>query len=80
MLIVVTGCYSELNRGDVQSMIGVEAIVSNTNKIIIINKLSTKTIGGTLCFPTETRSRFFLKIQDVPDRYSFGQLRPWFKT
>lgn len=48
-------------------MMGVEAIVDRTNKIIIIKKLSTKTIDNTLCFPTETRSRFFLKIQDGCD-------------
>lgn len=62
--VFVTGCYSELNKESVQSMKGVEAIVNNTNKLNIISKLSNKTIDASSCFPTASKSRFFLKIQD----------------
>jgi len=62
--VFVTGCYSELNKESVQSMKGVEAIVNNTNKLSIISKLSNKTIDAFSCFPTASKSRFFLKIQD----------------
>ncbi|MDI6744843.1 MAG: tRNA (N(6)-L-threonylcarbamoyladenosine(37)-C(2))-methylthiotransferase MtaB [Thermodesulfovibrionales bacterium] len=62
--VFVTGCYSELNKESVQSMKGVEAIVNNTNKLSVISKLSNKTIDASSCFPTASKSRFFLKIQD----------------
>lgn len=62
--VFVTGCYAELNKESVQSMKGVEAIVNNTNKLSIISKLSNKTIDVSSYFPSASKSRFFLKIQD----------------
>lgn len=61
--VFVTGCYSELNKEPVQSMNRVEEIVSNADKLGIVNKLSGKAIDISSCFPS-AKSRFFLKIQD----------------
>ena len=62
--IIVTGCYSELNKEVVKSMEGVEEIICNNNKLHIINKLTGKSADYSLCFSLGTRSRLFIKIQD----------------
>jgi threonylcarbamoyladenosine tRNA methylthiotransferase MtaB len=65
--VIVTGCYSELNRDKVGRMEGVQAVVENANKINIINM-----IGGNIKRDkplvrrgrTRSRTRYFLKVQD----------------
>jgi len=65
--VLVTGCYSELNKESVQSMQGVEEIINNANKLSIINKLSDKTTDVSSALSGASKSRFFLKIQDGCD-------------
>jgi len=59
--VLVTGCYSELNKDSVRAM-GVEDIISNLNKDNYINGLSvgSKSKGLSLL----EKSRYILKIQD----------------
>ncbi|MBI4684178.1 MAG: tRNA (N(6)-L-threonylcarbamoyladenosine(37)-C(2))-methylthiotransferase MtaB [Nitrospirae bacterium] len=64
--IIVTGCYSELNKMKTESMEGVQSIISNSDKLNIIKKLIGTTTDNALylniCY--QKRSRFFIKIQD----------------
>jgi len=62
--VIVTGCYSELNKEDVHGMEGVEDIIGNANKLNIINKLTGNSADMSLYFPRHERSRFFIKMQD----------------
>jgi len=62
--VIVTGCYSELNRDYVQGMDGVTMVVSNANKLSIISELTGKTEDNTLDFGGQNRARLFLKVQD----------------
>ncbi len=62
--ILVTGCYSELNRESVSAMEGVEDIIVNNNKLDIVYKLTGCRIDSSSYFPAQTRSRLFIKIQD----------------
>ena len=62
--VVVTGCYSELNKDLVKSMDGVEIVVNNCDKESIVNKLSGDALCSSLDFSVLKRSRFHLKIQD----------------
>ena len=62
--VIVTGCYSELNKDAVKAMDGVKMVVGNSNK----NSISSKVEAEPSCITSElgspTRSRFFLKVQD----------------
>lgn len=62
--IIVTGCYSEMNRSDVSSMEGVTNVVENTNKVNIISQLIGAPSDSALNISGGSRSRLFLKIQD----------------
>ena len=62
--IVVTGCYSELNRGSVAGMDGVTDVVDNDSKHRIDELLDGVTSPDTSRHAASSRSRFFLKVQD----------------
>ncbi len=62
--VIVTGCYSELNRDYVQGMDGVAKVLNNTNKFSIINELTGKTEDNPLSFEHLNKARLFLKVQD----------------
>jgi len=61
--VYVTGCYSELNRDSIQAMDGVDEVISNADKMSIINKLHNETISITSSL-SNSKSRLFLKVQD----------------
>ena len=60
--VIVTGCYSQLNRDEVKNTQGVFEVVSNIEKYNIINMLSNNVKSNTFCLVN--RSRPYLKIQD----------------
>lgn len=62
--VIVTGCYSELNKDRVTEMDGVDAVIDNNNKFSIINRLTGIGINTTLTPKNYRRSRFFIKVQD----------------
>ncbi len=62
--VIVTGCYSELNKESVRSMEGVKEIVDNGNKMNIVDMLTGQTLDFTSGLPSDSRSRLFVKIQD----------------
>lgn len=62
--VIVTGCYSELNKEKVKAMEGVAAVIDNNNKFSIINQLTGRNIDTALIHGDYRRSRFFLKVQD----------------
>lgn len=62
--VIVTGCYSEINRHEVAGMEGVSMVVDNYNKLNIINELSLDIPSNTFEYDSPYKSRFFLKVQD----------------
>lgn len=72
--VLVTGCYSELNKERVREMEGVEEVVANDNKSQIINMIVDS--GGSNALHKDeapgslapgaggSRTRLFLKVQD----------------
>jgi threonylcarbamoyladenosine tRNA methylthiotransferase MtaB len=62
--VIVTGCYSELNKDAVKAMDGVTMVVDNDAKYNIASMVtgapSCTTLGLTSC----SKSRVFLKVQD----------------
>ncbi len=60
--VIVTGCYSQLNQGEVKNIQGIFKVVSNINKYNIINMISNK--SKCITFIPVNRSRPYLKIQD----------------
>jgi threonylcarbamoyladenosine tRNA methylthiotransferase MtaB len=65
--VIVTGCYSELNREKAEGMEGVQAVVENANKINIINMIGSNTKRDKPLVRrgrTRGRTRHFLKVQD----------------
>ncbi|HWR58994.1 MAG TPA: tRNA (N(6)-L-threonylcarbamoyladenosine(37)-C(2))-methylthiotransferase MtaB, partial [Thermodesulfovibrionales bacterium] len=62
--VIVTGCYSELNRDFVSAMHGVTAVVSNSEKSNIAGMLSGLTSSNRLYLNSSSRSRHFIKVQD----------------
>ncbi len=62
--VVVTGCYSELNKALVQGMEGVVEVVDVDKKGSIAGLLGSDMSSSTLCFNASSKSRFFLKVQD----------------
>lgn len=62
--VFVTGCYSELNKGAVFSMNGVERIIENNNKYNIIKMITGAPADITLNHEQTSRSRLFVKVQD----------------
>ncbi len=62
--VIVTGCYSELNKPSVQSMDGVLEVVDIDKKDIIAGILAPEISSSALCLCSPSRSRFFLKVQD----------------
>jgi threonylcarbamoyladenosine tRNA methylthiotransferase MtaB len=74
--VMVTGCYSELNRERVEEMEGVHKVVGNENKLNIINMIRELDVGAplsrgqaVLTYPgaSGSRTRLFLKVQDGCD-------------
>ncbi len=61
--VIVTGCYSQLNREDVLEM-GVDKVVSIDSKLNIINMLPLLNSCNTLERRKASKSRFFIKVQD----------------
>jgi len=61
--ILVTGCYSELNAGDVSVMSGVTRVIRNSEKAAFINELAGNR-ENSFDYGVRARSRAFLKIQD----------------
>lgn len=61
--VIVTGCYSQLNKETVLQMPGVSEVIDNSKKLTIINKFIDNTEDLTLRFST-VRKRAFIKIQD----------------
>ena len=66
--VIVTGCYSELNRERVSSIKGVEKVFSNSQKGLIINQIAPDIKSNGLHIKTGSRTRFTLKVQDGCDR------------
>lgn len=62
--VIVTGCYSEINRHAVAGMEGVSLVVDNQNKLDIIKVLSDNATHDTSEYDSLQKSRFFLKVQD----------------
>ena len=62
--VIVTGCYSELNKGMVKAMEEVEDVVDVDKKLCIPIMLHIVTSCSTLNYDSPSRSRFFLKVQD----------------
>jgi threonylcarbamoyladenosine tRNA methylthiotransferase MtaB len=60
--VIVTGCYSQLNHGEVKNIQGVFKVVSNINKYNIINMISNN--NGCITSIPANRSRPYLKVQD----------------
>lgn len=65
--VIVTGCYSELNKVFVETMAGVVKVVDIDKKDLIANMLSFETSSSALCIDSPSKSRFFLKVQDGCD-------------
>jgi threonylcarbamoyladenosine tRNA methylthiotransferase MtaB len=61
--VIVSGCYSELNKEAVGRMEGVEKVVSNRNKSGITKLIHCNSEGNKLAL-SGRRSRYFLKVQD----------------
>lgn len=62
--VIVTGCYSELNKDTVKHMEGVSGVYDNLQKDNIISVLTGQTSCNTLSYSGISKSRFFLKVQD----------------
>jgi threonylcarbamoyladenosine tRNA methylthiotransferase MtaB len=62
--VIVTGCYSELNKDAVKAMDGVELVTDNSDKYSIIKEVTGNPSCNTLYIGASLRSRFFLKVQD----------------
>lgn len=65
--VIVTGCYSELNKQQVMSMDGVSDLVENNKKLEIVNRLTDENADSFTFLPSGGRSRLFVKIQDGCD-------------
>lgn len=61
--VIVTGCYSELNKDEVSQMTNVLKVVPNDKKSLIINELVNNISINTLDY-SSGRSRYFFKIQE----------------
>lgn len=61
--VIVTGCYSELNKDEVRGMSNVIKVFPNDKKSLIIKELVNNISINTLDY-SSGRSRYFLKIQD----------------
>lgn len=61
--VYVTGCYSEINKDEVERLDGLFRIIPNDKKYLIIKELTSKNSINTLYF-TSSKSRYFFKIQD----------------
>jgi len=62
--VVVTGCYSELNRDSVEGMDGVSEVVKNSEKLLRIDELTGNTLAINPSYNRSSKSRFPIKIQD----------------
>jgi threonylcarbamoyladenosine tRNA methylthiotransferase MtaB len=62
--VIVTGCFSELNKDAVKTMEGVISVIDNNNKSSIINMISHKTSSNLFNYEKYPKSRLFLKVQD----------------
>jgi threonylcarbamoyladenosine tRNA methylthiotransferase MtaB len=60
--VIVTGCYAQLKPDELRGIAGVDRIVSNSNKLSIVNMLSNNTSTNTLYL--SNRSRPLVKVQD----------------
>ncbi len=60
--VIVTGCFSELNREDVLAIEGVEAVLDNSEKQGLIKRFFGEV--PQISLPSSGRTRFFLKVQD----------------
>jgi threonylcarbamoyladenosine tRNA methylthiotransferase MtaB len=60
--VIVTGCYAQLKPDELKEIAGVDRIVSNSNKLSIVNILTNNTSTNTSCF--SNRSRPLVKVQD----------------
>lgn len=65
--IVVTGCYSQLNRDSVARMANVDAVYSNTDKDNIIRYLEGNVKVSDYVISDGFRRRYNLKVQDGCD-------------
>ena len=61
--VIVTGCYSELNKGAVKAMDSIIDVADNSDKLHIIKGLVGLTSPG-LSDIEINKSRFFVKVQD----------------
>lgn len=61
--VIVTGCYSELNKSAVKAMEGIIDVADNSDKLHIIKELVGLTSTG-LSDVENNKSRFFVKVQD----------------
>lgn len=62
--VLVTGCYSQLNKDTVKAMEGVKLVADNSDKYSIIKRITSNTSCNTLYDSSSTRSRLPIKIQD----------------
>lgn len=61
--VIVTGCYSELNKSAVKAMDGIIDVADNSDKLHTIKELVGLTSTG-LSDIENNKSRFFVKVQD----------------
>ena len=76
-IIIVTGCYAQLKKAEIESIEGVTAVFGATEKSLIVPTILAQTKGREFCdrdmstfFPAYSsgeRTRSFLKVQDGCD-------------
>ena len=81
VLLVVTGCYAQLNPDEVAGIDGVDLVLGHAQKSEIINYLNTKDLPQIITSPAnkirtfvpscsaDDRTRHFLKVQDGCDYF-----------
>lgn len=65
--VIVTGCYSELNRESVKEMDGVVRVFGNKEKDLIVKEIIGRPGDAAFSQQKVNKSRLFLKVQDGCD-------------
>lgn len=63
--VIVTGCYATLNKSEICTMDGIERVISNNNKTLLIKEIDN-TIKSNKSYYSQ-QSRPYVKIQDGCD-------------
>lgn len=65
--LIVTGCYSELNKEEVKKIANIKEIIENKEKVNYFNKFIKETESFYLNIGSGGRARYTLKVQDGCD-------------